>query len=173
MGYILLLLLPFTGLQAQSESVESLRSKAGTLRKEIKEKEAILTSSQKDINSRLNNLKIITAKIEEYKGLVGLLQKEVKALDNRMAAIDKEIKALGKEIAEKERNVEISRSEYAEALRQAHKHNNFENKMLFIFSASTSRSQSSLIKQVSRYSITLPLKSGHPAKAASRSLRHM
>ena len=135
LGYILLLLLPFTGLQAQSESVESLRSKAGTLRKEIKEKEAILTSSQKDINSRLNNLKIITAKIEEYKGLVGLLQKEVKALDNKMAAIDKEIKALGKEIAEKERNVEISRSEYAEALRQAHKHNNFENKMLFIFSA--------------------------------------
>lgn len=135
LGYILLLLLPFTGLQAQSESVESLRSKAGMLRKEIKEKEAILTSSQKDINSRLNNLKIITARIEEYKGLVNLLQKEVKALDNRMAAIDKEIKALGKDIAEKEKSVEISRSEYAEALRQAHKHNNFENKMLFIFSA--------------------------------------
>jgi septal ring factor EnvC (AmiA/AmiB activator) len=105
------------------------------LRKEIKEKEAILTSSQKDINSRLNNLKIITARIEEYKGLVNLLQKEVKALDNRMAAIDKEIKALGKDIAEKEKSVEISRSEYAEALRRAHKHNNFENKMLFIFSA--------------------------------------
>ena len=31
LGYILLLLLPFTGLQAQSESVESLRSKAGVV----------------------------------------------------------------------------------------------------------------------------------------------
>ena len=137
-GYILLFLLSIlavTGVQAQDSSVESLRGKANALRKEIKEKEAILTSSQKDINSRLSNLKIITAKIEEYKALVGLLQKEVKALDGRMMTIDKEIKTLDKEIDDKEKSVEISRNEYAEALRQAHKHNNFENKMLFIFSA--------------------------------------
>ena len=137
-GYILLFLLSIltiTGVQAQDSSVESLRGKANALRKEIKEKEAILTSSQKDINSRLSKLKIITAKIEEYKALVGLLQKEVKALDGRMMTIDKDIKTLDKEIDDKEKSVEISRNEYAEALRQAHKHNNFENKMLFIFSA--------------------------------------
>lgn len=136
--YILLPVLFFTVLvnvQAQGESVESLRSKANTLRKEIKEKEAILMSSQKDINSRLNNLKIITAKIEEYKGLVNLLQKEVKALDNKKAVIDKDIKTLGKEIKEKEKGVEVSRNEYAEALRKARKYNNFENRMLFVFSA--------------------------------------
>ena len=132
---LLLSLLPLTGALAQGDSVESLRSKANTLRKEIKEKEAILTSSQKDINSRLNNLKIVTARIEEYKVLVGVLQKEVKALDNRMATVDSEIKTLGNEIKDKEKSVEISRTEYAEALRQARKHNNFENKMLFIFSA--------------------------------------
>lgn len=136
--HILLLIFSFAALlnvYAQSDSVESLRSKANTLRKEIKEKEAIILSSQKDINSRLGNLKIITAKIDEYKALVGVLQKEVKALDNRMAGIDKEIKALDKEIAEKEKSVEISRGEYAEALRKARKYNNFENKMMFVFSA--------------------------------------
>ncbi len=132
---LLLTFLPLTGVLAQGDSVESLRSKANTLRKEIKEKEAILTSSQKDINSRLNNLKIVTARIEEYRVLVGVLQKEVKALDGRMATVDSEIKALGYEIEEKEKSVEVSRTEYAEALRQARKHNNFENKMLFIFSA--------------------------------------
>ena len=132
---LLLTFLPLTGVLAQGDSVESLRSKANTLRKEIKEKEAILTSSQKDINSRLNNLKIVTARIEEYRVLVGVLQKEVKALDGRMATVDSEIKALGNEIEEKEKSVEVSRTEYAEALRQARKHNNFENKMLFIFSA--------------------------------------
>lgn len=138
-GNILLLLLlslvPLNNVQAQDDSVEKLRNKANTLRKEIKEKEAILMSSQKDINSRLNNLKIISAKINEYKGLVSVLQKEVKALDNRMVAIDKEMKALDKEIKEKENGVEFSRSEYAEALRKARKYNNFENKMLFVFSA--------------------------------------
>ena len=137
-SHILLLFFSFAALlnvYAQSDSVESLRSKANTLRKEIKEKEAILTSSQKDINSRLSNLKIITAKIDEYKALVSVLQKEVKALDNRMAGIDKEIRALDKDIAEKEKSVEISRGEYAEALRKARKYNNFENKMMFVFSA--------------------------------------
>ena len=137
-SHILLLFFSFAALlnvHAQSDSVESLRSKANTLRKEIKEKEAILTSSQKDINSRLSNLKIITAKIDEYKALVSVLQKEVKALDNRMAGIDKEIRALDKDIAEKEKSVEISRGEYAEALRKARKYNNFENKMMFVFSA--------------------------------------
>ena len=135
--HILLLLFSFltlTGLQAQENSVESLRSKANTLRKEIKEKEAILLSSQKDIDSKLSNLKIITAKIDEYKGLVAVLQKEVKALDNKMGVIDNEMKALAKEIAQKENSVEISRAEYAEALRKARKYDNFENKMMFVFS---------------------------------------
>ena len=135
---ILLLLFSFitlSNVQAQKNSVESLRNKANTLRKEIKEKEAILTSSQKDINSRLGNLKIITAKIGEYKGLVDVLQKEVKALDGRMAVIDNEIKVLGKEIKEKKNSVDVSRAEYAEALRKARKYNNFENKMMFVFSA--------------------------------------
>ena len=134
----MLLSLLFTivvNVQAQDNSVENLRSKANTLRKEIKQKEGILMSSQKDINGRLNNLKIITAKIEEYKKLVNVLQKEVKALDNRMAAIDKEARALGNEIDDKENAVELSRKEYAEALRKARKYNNFENKMMFIFSA--------------------------------------
>ena len=136
-GYILLLmsLIPLIEVQAQDDSVENLRSKANTLRKEIKEKEAILMSSEKDIKSRLNNLKIVTAKIDEYKGLVSVLQKEVKALDNKMAAIDKEMKTLDKEIKEKENGVDVSRAEYAEALRKARKYNNFENKMLFVFSA--------------------------------------
>ena len=122
-------------VQAQESSVEGLRSKANALRKEIEKKEAILLSSQKDINSRLANLKIITAKIDEYKGLVSVLQKEVRALDNKMAALDKEMKAIGNDIKEKEKSVEISRAEYAEALRKARKYSNFENKMLFVFSA--------------------------------------
>jgi septal ring factor EnvC (AmiA/AmiB activator) len=137
LGYILTLALLFTvspSMQAQSDSVEGLRNKANTLRKEIKEKEAILLSSQKDIDSKLSNLKIITAKIDEYKGLVAVLQKEVKALDDKMGIIDKEMKTLAKEIAQKEKSVEISRAEYAEALRKARKYDNFDNKMMFVFS---------------------------------------
>ena len=119
LGYILLFLFSFgvvQGATSQENTVENLRSKATALRKEIEKKEAILLSSQKDINSRLNDLKIITAKIDEYKKYVDVLQKEVRALDKKMANLDKEMKIIDKEIANKEKEVEQSRAEYAEAL---------------------------------------------------------
>lgn len=137
LGYILLFIISFAtrGAMAQSNSVDDLRSKAETLRKEIEKKEAILLSSKKDINSRLNNLNIIKAKIEEHKKLVDALKSEVRALDNKITTLDKEIKGIDKEIKGKENDVERSKGEYAEALRKARKHSNFENKLLFIFSA--------------------------------------
>ena len=137
LGYILLFVNSFAtrGAMAQSNSVDDLRSKAETLRKEIEKKEAILLSSKKDINSRLNNLNIIKAKIEEHKKLVDALKSEVRALDNKITTLDKEIKGIDKEIKGKENDVERSKGEYAEALRKARKHSNFENKLLFIFSA--------------------------------------
>lgn len=122
-------------MHAQENAAQEMRAKATTLRSEIKKKEAILLSSQKDINSRLNNLNIITAKIEEYKGLVAVLQKEVSALNAKMRSTDKEIGAINSEIASRERDIEASRAEYAEALRMARKYSNFENKLLFIFSS--------------------------------------
>ena len=137
LGYILLFIISFTTHVAfsQDNSVESLRNKANTLRKEIEKKEAILLSSQKDINSRINNLKIINAKIDEHKKLVDALKAEVRALDGKIAALDKEMKLIDNEIEGKESDVDRSRNEYAEALRKSRKHSNFENKLLFIFSA--------------------------------------
>ncbi|MBQ5752003.1 MAG: peptidoglycan DD-metalloendopeptidase family protein [Bacteroidaceae bacterium] len=117
------------------ESVESLRNRAGSLRKEIEKKEAILLSSQKDVNSRLANLKTIAAKIGEYKGYVELLKKEVNAIDGRISALDKEMSALDKDIKACEGDVEQSRAEYAQALRAARLYNNSRNRLMFIFSA--------------------------------------
>ena len=136
-GYIILLLLSFTIESAfsQENKVEDMRSKAKAMRKEIEEKEKILVSSKKDINSRINNLKIISAKISEYEKLGKQLNKEIKALDNKIAGIDKRTKEISNEIEIKESDVERSREEYAEALRNARKYSNFENKLLFIFSA--------------------------------------
>lgn len=122
------ILFSFSGLSAQNDEIKKMREQAGTLRKEISEKEKILVSSQKDVKSRLNNLDIINAKIREIKKLVGLLQKE-------MNAIEKEIKANTDEIKRQEKIVEKSRQEYAEALRRARKYSNFQSKLMFIFSA--------------------------------------
>ena len=151
---ILLFIFAFSAVNcaiAQDDSVESLRNKATILKKEIEKKEAILMSSQKDINSRLNNLKIITAKIDEYKGYVNLLKKEVNALDKKMTGIDKEMKTIDAEIKVKEKDVETSRAEYAEALRKSRKYSNFDNRLLFIFSANDFNTMARRYRYVNKY----------------------
>lgn len=105
-----------------------MREQAGSLRKEIAEKEKILLSSQKDVKSKLDNLNIINARIREMKRLIGLLQNEVQV-------IEKEIGTYNREIERQQLLVERSREEYAEALRRARKYSNLQNKLMFIFSA--------------------------------------
>lgn len=122
------LLLSFSSLSAQNASIKQMREQAGSLRKEITEKEKILLSSQKDVKSRLNNLDIINAQIREIKKLISLLQNEVKAIDS-------EIKVHTNEIERQEKLVEQSRMEYAEALRRARKYSNLHSKLMFVFSA--------------------------------------
>ena len=124
----LAILLSFSGLSAQNTAIKEMRAKAGSLRKEITEKEKILVSSQKDVKSRLNNLDIITAQIREIKGLITLLQNEVKVIDGEIAVYNREIDR-------QEKLVEQSRLEYAEALRRARKFRASQSKLMFIFSA--------------------------------------
>lgn len=122
------ILLSFSTISAQNDEVKKMREQAGSLRKEIAAKEKILLSSQKDVKSRLNNLNIINAKINEVKKLVSLLQNEVRA-------IDKDIASNTKEIERQEQLIEQSRQEYAEALRRARKYSNLQSKLMFVFSA--------------------------------------
>ena len=125
---LFVVLLSFSSLSAQSTSIKKMREQAGTLRKEITEKEKILLSSQKDVKSRLNNLDIINAQIKEVKKLIALLQNEVKVVEGEIATYTNEIER-------QEKLIEQSRLEYAEALRRARKYSNFQSKLMFIFSA--------------------------------------
>lgn len=142
------------GLSAQSSAIKQMREQAGSLRKEITEKEKILLSSQKDVKSRLNNLDIINAQIKEIKKLIGLLQNEVKAIDNEIADYNVEIER-------QEKLVERSRMEYAEALRRARKYSNFQSKLMFVFSADDFNTM------VRRYRYTEEFMNAHKALADS------
>ena len=152
------ILFSFSGLSAQNNEIKKMREQAGSLRKEITEKEKILVSSQKDVRSRLNNLDIINAKIKEIKRLVNLLQNEVNA-------IEKEINANTDEIERQEKIVEKSRQEYAEALRRARKYSNLQSKLMFIFSADDFNTM------VRRYRYTGEFMNAHIALADSLKLQ--
>lgn len=125
---LLAIFFSFSGTVAQSSSIKKMREQAGSLRKEITEKEKVLLSSQKDVKSRLNNLDIINAQIKEVKKLVGLLQNEVRVIEADLATCNVEI-------VRQEKIIGQSRKEYAEALRRARKYSNLHSKLMFVFSA--------------------------------------
>lgn len=108
--------------------VKDMRRRAGNLQKQIAEKESILLSSQKDVKSKLQNLDLLNAKIKERKGLISLLDDEVRVLNDSIASLDKEI-------TENENNISKSKDEYAAALRRARQYGSLQDKLLFIVSA--------------------------------------
>ena len=112
---------------SQNVAIKDMREKAGSLRKDIAEKEKILLSSKKDVSSKLANLDIVTAKINERKKLIAIVNEEVRIIDN-------DIKTLYREQNMMQGRVSKSRSEYAEALRRARKYSSFNSKLMFIFS---------------------------------------
>lgn len=113
---------------AQTAEIKKMRNQVGSLQKEIAQKENILLSSKKDINSKLQNLDLLTAQIKERKELINMLVSEVNALN-------KEIDKLNKEVAENEKRVGKSKDEYASALKRTRRYGSFQSKLLFVVSA--------------------------------------
>lgn len=124
---LLLLLLPLAAL-SQTAEIKKMRQQVSSLQQQIAKKENILLSSKKDIESKLSNLNLLTAKIDERKELIALLTTEVSALN-------KEINALNAEVADKEELVAVSKKEYASALNRSRRYGTFQDKLLFVISA--------------------------------------
>lgn len=123
----LLLILAAGNVCAQNEEIKDMREQAGSLRKDIAEKEKILTSSKKDVKSKLANLDIVTAKVNDRKKLIGIINGEIKLINGDIRKLNREMNTL-------QGNVNRSRGEYAEALRRARKYSSFNSKLMFIFS---------------------------------------
>ena len=126
--FFMLLLLSAVCTVWSQQTVKEMRSRVSNLQQQIKEKERILLSSEKDVASKLKNLNLIIARVGEQKSLVALLSKEV-------AAIDKEISSLTAELSRDEARVKKSKDEYAAALRRARRYGSLQDKLLFIISA--------------------------------------
>ena len=117
--FIMLLFSVACAAWSQQKSVKEMRSRVSSLQQQIKEKERILLSSEKDVASKLKNLNLLTAP---------LLSKEV-------TAIDKEIAGLTSELSRDEAQVKKAQDEYAAALRRARRYGSLQDKLLFIISA--------------------------------------
>lgn len=127
--YLLLIafLLPLV-VNAQTNEIKKMRQQVNNLQQQIAKKENILLSSKKDIESKLNDLSLLSAQIVERKELVNLLIAEIKTLN-------KELERLNALVGENEALVAVSKKEYASALNRSRRYGTFQDKLLFIVSA--------------------------------------
>ena len=136
---LLLLLALHMQLPAQRTTVKDMRNRVKRLQQQIKEKESILYTSEKDIKSKIKSLQLLTSQADEQKTLIDLLSKELKA-------IDAEIKLLDGEITAGEAKVEKSKKEYAAALSRARRYGTLQDKLLFIISADDFNKKKNILK---------------------------
>lgn len=135
-------------------SVKEMRRRAGNLQKQIAEKENILLSSQKDVRSRMQNLELLSAQINERKELISVLRREIELLDDSIAKLDGEI-------GENEKGVSVAKDEYAKALSRTIRYGTVQDRLLFIISAGDFNTM------IRRYRYTREYMEAHRALASS------
>ena len=111
-----------------NKQIRKLQKEQTNLKKDIADKEQLLRSTKKDVNSQLANLQVIGAQIEERKRYVDDINAEVTALGKDQAALERQMARLEAELAECKRK-------YQRAVTYMFKNRMAASKWQFILSA--------------------------------------
>ena len=124
----LCLLLP---LMAQSNKlIKELESRRGALQKQIAESESLLKSTQKNVGSQLKGLAALTGQIEERKRYILSINHDVELIDQELTSLQRQLNRLQQELKDK-------KGKYAVSVNYLYRNHTIQDKLLFIFSAST------------------------------------
>lgn len=125
-----LILLPF-GLQAQTNStIRSLQNKRSQLQKQIQQKEKLLNTTQKDVRAQLRDLSTLTGQIEERKKYIEGIEADVRTIDAEVKVLNHQIDSLGHQLQSR-------KDKYARSLQRLYRARSVQEKLMFIFSASS------------------------------------
>lgn len=118
-------------LMAQSNKlIKELESKRGALQKQIAESESLLKTTTKNVGSQLKGLAALTGQIEERKRYILAINRDVDLIDKELASLQRQLTQLQKELKDK-------KNKYAASVNYLYRNHTIQEKLLFIFSAST------------------------------------
>lgn len=118
-------------LMAQSNKlIKELESKRGALQKQIAESESLLKTTTKNVGSQLKGLAALTGQIEERKRYILAINRDVDLIDKELASLQHQLTQLQKELKDK-------KNKYAASVNYLYRNHTIQDKLLFIFSAST------------------------------------
>lgn len=133
MRYIFLCLTCFfvmrLSVQAQSTTkIKELESQRNELQQQIAESETLLRSTQKDVKSQLDNLALINGQIEERKKYIGIIERDVRSLNNEITSLQRQLTSLQRQLKDK-------KNKYEASIQYMYRNKSIQEKLMFIFSA--------------------------------------
>ena len=118
-------------LMAQSNKlIRELENRRGALQKQIAESESLLQTTKKDVGSQLKGLAALTGQIEERKRYILTINRDVDLIDKELATLERQLTRLQKELEDK-------KAKYAASVNYLYRNHTIQDKLLFVFSAST------------------------------------
>lgn len=117
-----------TGAKTATPNVNALRTQRDALQKKIKQSEAQLSKTQKDVKTQLSRLAVINAQIDEHQRNIGNIQQILDTVNTNISLLERELAKLAIQLKER-------RQKYARSMLYLYQNRNASNKMLFLLSA--------------------------------------
>ena len=146
--FLILLLLPLLASTAYAQTnarIKQLEKQRADLLAAMQESEKLLDKAGKDIGSQLKNLALLDAQIRERTNYINRLQSDIRAVDDETRKLTAEIKTLGDQL-------QRAKDDYARSLRQMRSNRTVQDKLMFIFSASTLQQTYRRMRYLQEYS---------------------
>lgn len=116
-------------LRAQStKKIKELESQRNELQQQIAASETLLKSTKRDVKSQLDNLALLTGQIEERKKYIGVIERDMKTLNQEIGLLGRQLKNLQKELKDK-------KDKYEASVQYMYRNKSIQEKLMFIFSA--------------------------------------
>lgn len=131
--------------QTTQEKIEQMRIRRTELEKQVKASEELLTSTDKDINSKVNSLSTLSAQLAERRKLFENTKNDIQTLSRDSLRLEKQLGVLRSEY-------DLCKKRYAQACRFFQHQSHSFNGVLFLFSADNFKQLSRRFRYIKEYS---------------------
>ena len=115
-----------------AQSLNKMKDERAQLEKQIAESKKLLASTDNNVKGQLSKLSVLSEQIKKQQAIVNSLDKEIKTMNNEIAANEQRQRELELDLSKRKNN-------YAHALRLSVQKNTFEKRLTFLFSADSFR----------------------------------
>ena len=131
--------------QKAAPNVNTLRNQRDALQKKIKQSEAQLNQTRKDVKKQLSNLAVINAQIDQHQRNIGVIQHTLDTVNTNIGKLETDIQKLTAQLKDR-------KQKYSRSMLYLYQNRNLSNKMLFLLSASDFTQMGRRYRYVKEYS---------------------